>query len=137
MARILVVDDDRDFQQFTRVCLESVGHEIEAALTPDDGIAKVQAFRPDLVILDVMMPDGYEGFSVARTIREELGLRELPIVILSAVHQKKDVPYRFGPDDDYLPVDTFMDKPVSPAELLETVGRLLGSGGCAGELDPL
>jgi CheY-like chemotaxis protein len=78
------------------------------------------------VILDVMMPTGYEGFAVARAIREEHSLKDLPIVILTSVHGKRQVPYRFAPDETYLPVDVFLDKPIEPDGLVETINELLG-----------
>jgi CheY-like chemotaxis protein len=73
-----------------------------------------------------MMPNDYEGFEVAKHIRENLGLKELPILILSNVHNVKKVPYRFAPDKDFLPVDVFIDKPVDPDILLDMVNKLLG-----------
>jgi len=81
--------------------------------------------KPALVILDVMMPNDYEGFELARAIREDLGKKDLPIILLTAVHTAKKVPYRFGPDDQYLPVDCFYDKPVEPKVLLNKVKELL------------
>jgi CheY-like chemotaxis protein len=126
MAKILVIDDDDDFVAAARLVLEKAGYAVEAAPGPEEGIAKIKACRPDLVVLDVMMPCGYEGFDVARKIREDLGLRSLPVVIVTSVHEEKKVPYRFAPDGQYLPVEVFLDKPVTPDRLLATVGELLG-----------
>jgi hypothetical protein len=63
---------------------------------------------------------------VARAIREEHGLTDLPILILSAVHSVKEVPYRFAPDQDYLPIDVFVDKPIQPSALVDTIRDMLG-----------
>ncbi len=126
MARVLAIDDDRDFLDAVRLMLEKEHYEVEVAWTPDQGIEKVKTVAPDLVILDVMMPSDYEGFAVARKIREDLNMQDLPIVILSCVHERKPVPYRFAPDENYLPVDVFLDKPIDTARLLETVNGLLG-----------
>jgi len=126
MLKILVIDDDRDFLDAARMMLEKAQFEVCVAATPDEGLKMVEAFTPDLVVLDVMMPSGYEGFAVARAIREDLKLRSLPIVILSAVHQRKQVPYRFAADDDYLPIDAFLDKPLDTMHLVDAVKRLLG-----------
>ena len=125
MAKILVIDDDKDFQDSTRSILEENGFEVASAYTPEEGIEKVKSEKPDLVILDVLMPSEYEGFEVARKIREELKLIKLPIIILSAVHQVKKIPYHFAPDENYLPVDYFIDKPASPELLLEKIKELL------------
>ena len=126
MPKILIIDDDRDFLDAARMMLENAQFEVCVAATPDEGIEMVKASAPDLVVLDVMMPSDYEGFAVARAIREDLNLRSLPVVILSAVHQRKQVPYRFAADDDYLPVDAFLDKPLDTKQLVETVEKLLG-----------
>jgi len=126
MARILVIDDDRDFVDMTRRVLEAAEFDMDEALTPESALERLRAETFDLVILDVMMPAGYEGFEVARAIREDLDKRELPILILTAVHETKQVPYRFAPDKDYLPVDVFLDKPASPELLVNTVKEMLG-----------
>lgn len=126
MSRILLIDDDRDFIASMRLALEANGFEVDEAPGPDEGIAQVLERAPDLVILDVMMPSGYEGFDVVRTLREEHGLRDLPILILTSLHEKRAVPYRFAPDDTYLPVDVFLDKPLGPQALVDIVNEMLG-----------
>lgn len=126
MAKVLVIDDDPDFLDATRIMLEKGQFEVEVASNADEGLAKVKSTSPDLVVLDVMMPNDYEGFEVARAIREELKLTKLPLVILSAIHERKQVPYRFAADATYLPVDVFLDKPVDTARLVDTVKELLG-----------
>ena len=126
MSRILVVEDDPDFLYVVEMRLEAAGFEVETATTPEQGLSKVQSTKPDLVVLDVLMPAGYEGFEVARAIREELHLTELPIIILTAVHDVKRVPYRFAPDKDYLPVDVFLDKPTELDALIDIIREVLG-----------
>jgi two-component system alkaline phosphatase synthesis response regulator PhoP len=125
MPKILVIDDDKDFQETTRIVLEKSGFQVVAAYNPDEGLQKVQEETPDLVILDVMMPSDFEGFEVARKIREQLELVELPIVLLTAVHGTKKVPYRFAPDEQWLPVDYFYDKPVAPDVLVAKIREYL------------
>ncbi len=126
MSKILVIDDDPDFLLAMQMVLKAHDLEIETATTPDEGIRKVSSTEPDLVVLDVMMPTGYEGFDVAREIREEHNLRDLPIVILTSVHSVKKVPYRFAPDETYLPADVFLDKPIDPDAIADTIKELLG-----------
>jgi DNA-binding response OmpR family regulator len=126
MAKILVIDDDADFLLAVRMALEAHDFEMEAAMTPEQGISKVLSVKPDLVILDIMMPTGYEGFDVAREIREKHQLIDLPILMLTSIHSVKKVPYRFAPDEDYLPVDVFLDKPIEPEQLVDTIQEMLG-----------
>lgn len=125
MAKILIVDDEEDIHQAYGMILEANGFEVCSAYDAEEGIEKIRSEKPDLVVLDVLMPRDYEGFEVARKVREELKLRDLPILMLSAVHQVKKVPYRFAPDDVYLPVDFFLDKPVEPKDLVERIREML------------
>lgn len=125
MPKILVIDDDKDYQDATRIVLEKSGFDVDSALTPDEGIEKVQKVDPDLVVLDVLMPTGYEGFDVARKIREDLKMTKLPIIMLTAVHGVKKPSYRFAPDENWLPVDYFYDKPVDPDVLVGKIREIL------------
>jgi len=126
MTKILVVDDDQDFVDVTRDFLEHADFEVDEALTPEGGLEKIKTAAFDLVILDVMMPHGFEGFEVARAIREDLNKRDLPVLMLTSLCETKKIPYRFAPDDEYLPVDVFLEKPVSPELLVKTVKDMLG-----------
>jgi CheY-like chemotaxis protein len=126
MARILIVEDDTDFVLALRTVLEAQGFEAEEAASAQEGIEKVLRDQPDALILDVMLPGGHEGFEVARALREQHGLKELPIVILTSLHQKQEVPYRFAPDETYLPVDVFLDKSADLEQVADTVKELLG-----------
>jgi CheY-like chemotaxis protein len=126
MPKILVIDDDPDFLLAVQMVLEANNFEMETAMTPEEGIDKVLGTEPDLVILDIMMPTGYEGFDVAREIREKHKLIDLPILMLTSIHSTKKVPYRFAPDEHYLPVDAFLDKPIEPDQLVDTIQEMLG-----------
>lgn len=125
MPKILMIDDDKDLQEMTRLVLEKNGFEVLSAYNPEEGLQKVQSENPDLVILDVLMPSDFEGFEVARKIREELKLLKLPIILLTAVHGEKKVPYRFAPHEQWLPVDYFFDKPVQPDVLVTKIKEFL------------
>jgi len=125
MSKVLIIDDDRDFQAITRLVLENHNFEVVSAYNQDEGIRMVQDEKPDLVILDVVMSTDYEGFEVARQIREKLKMRRLPILMLSAVHQVKKVAYRFAPDEEWLPVDYFFEKPIEPEILVSKIKELL------------
>jgi len=131
MANILVIDDDPDMVLAARLCLESGGHKVESAGSPADGLAALKAKRPDLILLDVMMDSATAGFQLALQLRgpdpdpELASFRSIPILMLTAIHST--TPLRFGPDDSYLPVDDFVEKPFEPQALLAKVNALLGS----------
>ncbi len=135
MAKILIIDDDPDMVLAARLCLEKAGHEVIAASSGREGLEKVKAERPDLIILDVMMDTTTEGFQVSLQLRspdprsEYADYRDIPIIMLTAIHST--APVRFGPDEDYLPVDAFIDKPIDPDELVKQVEALLAKKGGA------
>jgi CheY-like chemotaxis protein len=118
--RVLVVDDDRVIQQLLEVNLELEGYEVVA--TASDGkeaLDKIAELRPDLVILDIMMPK-MDGLEVCRHLKADPELADIPIVLLSARAQDMDV--REGLD---IGADAYLTKPFDPVELLEVVGRLV------------
>ena len=132
-ARILLVDDDRDLVDILRFVLERAGHTVLAAHDAGDGFRLAQEQHPDLLILDVMMPEGTEGFHLVWKLRAQADdwSRSVPIIMLTAVHQR--TPLRFYPDasdghyapGQYLEVTDFLDKPVEPGALVHTVERVL------------
>ena len=129
MARVMVVDDDEDFAVAIAEALRVAGHDVHIQPQIRGAVAAMEERRPDLVILDVMFPQGSSaGFELARTIRHDhAALKTIPILMLTAVGQK--FPFGFGAsdiDDDSLPVDNYLEKPVDPDTLTAEVARLLG-----------
>jgi CheY-like chemotaxis protein len=134
-ATILVIEDDADMAETMRIILESKRYRVISASSKNEGLDKARAERPDLILLDVMMPEGTEGFHFVWELRRdaEPEVRDIPIIVVSALHQTTDL--RFYPEasDDtyaageYLPVQDFVDKPVEPADLLQRVERVLNA----------
>lgn len=129
MPKILAIEDDRDMLAALRLPLEASGYEVFTATTGEEGLQKVKEIEPDLIILDVMMETTTAGFQVSLELRspdpdsEYAEYRDIPILILTAIHTTTSL--RFGPDEAYLPVDDFVDKPIDPDELLEKVEVLI------------
>lgn len=129
MAKILIIDDDPDMVLAAQMTLEAGGHEIFTAANGSEGLDKVREIKPDLIVLDVMMDSTTEGFQVSLKLRsldatsEFKEYRGIPIIMLTAIHTT--TPLRFGPEDDYLPVDVFLDKPLDPDLLSAKVEELL------------
>jgi CheY-like chemotaxis protein len=134
-AKILIVDDDHDQVDAMRIILESKLYDVVAAYSAEEGMQKLEAERPDLILLDVMMPEGTEGFHFVWKLRrlDDDYFRNVPIVVLTAIHDKTQL--RFYPDStdgtykagEFLPVQDFLDKPASPDRLLQTVERVLAT----------
>ncbi len=127
--KILVIDDDPDLVEVMRLTLEASGYQVFSAASGAEGLEKVQEIYPDLIILDVMMDYTTEGFQVSLQLRnpdpdsEYAAYSTIPILMLTALHST--TPLRFGPDEDYLPVDDFVEKPLQPSALVEKVKELL------------
>ena len=132
-VRILVVDDDRDLVETLRIVLESGGYDVIAAHDAEAGLERVRSHRPDLILLDVMMPDATEGFHFVWKLRnlEEGYFHSVPVIVLTAIHDRTEL--RFYPESadgtyragEYLPVQDFIDKPVDPRDLLGRVEKAL------------
>jgi DNA-binding response OmpR family regulator len=121
MARILIVDDDPDIVEATTLFLERAGHSIASAYNRGEGMKALEAFGPDLLILDVMMEQPDDGFAMAQDLRRQGWKR--PILMLTSVASASGL--AFGKDDEMVPVDDFQAKPVEPAELVRKVAALL------------
>lgn len=123
MARILVVDDDPDFVEMTRLVLERAGHQVLAANSGDEGYIRARAERPDLMILDVIMDSVLDGVSTSQRVHDDPELRGLPVIMVTSI-ANTDYAELF-PTDEYIHIDAFLSKPVTPASLLRQVDRLL------------
>ncbi len=129
MPKILIIEDDVDMAEAVRMPLEANGYEVVHALTGEEGLQKVKEVEPDLIILDVMMETTTAGFQVSLQLRspdpasEYAAYRNTPILMLTAIHTTTSL--RFGPDEGYLPVDEFVEKPIDPDGLLEQVRALI------------
>lgn len=127
--KILIVEDDPDMVTALRMPLEAEDYEVFTASSGEEGLQKVKEIEPDLIILDVMMETTTAGFQVSLQLRspepnsEYAEYRDIPILILTAIHTTTSL--RFGPDEAYLPVDDFLEKPVDPDVLLEKVRKLI------------
>ena len=136
-AKVLVVDDDPDVVEASRLVLEASGYQVVAAGGAEEALEKASAERPDVILLDVMMPEGTEGFHVVWALRrhEDPQLRDVPIIILTAIHDRTKL--RFYPEQTdgtyepgaYLPVQDFVDKPIDSADLVQRIQRVLAARG--------
>lgn len=120
---ILIVDDDPDFVEASRIVLENAGYRVSAAANGEQGVQAMRRQQPDLVILDVMMSGILDGLNASMRIKAERGLARTPILMVSSITSSEYA--GMFPTDEYIPVANFLSKPVGPEQLLSEVRRLL------------
>jgi CheY-like chemotaxis protein len=122
MARILVVDDDIDFQVIMRRMLEAEGYEVAIAEDGDMALEMVrQDEPPDVVLLDIMMATTLEGVDVAREMKGDPALERVPIIMISSIATSPHAAE--FPHDEHIPIDGWISKPVQREVLLKTLER--------------
>lgn len=122
--KILVVDDDPDLVEATTMILKSKNYDVIAAYGGVEGLAKAKSEKPNLIVLDVMMPDK-DGYTVCREMKADPVLSEIPILLLTAVVSHISTTrytHQMGMETE---ADDYMDKPVEPAELVKRIEALL------------
>lgn len=123
-ARILIIDDDPDFVAATKKVLESKPYEVLVAYDGDEGLQKTREERPDLIILDIIMPRE-DGFKVCEEIKEDPQLAEIPVIILTSLSQRWGETLFSVTQGLTLEAEDYIDKPVAPLELLRRVEERL------------
>ncbi|HLK13694.1 MAG TPA: response regulator [Fimbriimonadaceae bacterium] len=117
--KVLVCDDERHIVRLIQVNLERQGYQVVTAFDGKEGLEKIRAEKPKLVVLDVMMPY-MDGFEVLKNLRREPETEHLPVIMLTAKAQDKDVfeGYHYG-------ADMYLTKPFNPMELVTFVKRIM------------
>jgi PAS domain S-box-containing protein len=116
---ILVVDDDANIRELLRQQLEKEGYNVRQAKDGVDAIHQIKTARPDLILLDVMMPQ-INGFDVAAVLKNDPHTADIPIIILSII-ENKERGYHIG-------IDRYLTKPINTEKLLNEIGSLLSQG---------
>lgn len=126
MARILIIDDDPDIVESMRIILESCRHSVKVARNGEEGLKEAAAAKYDIVILDVMMETMSKGFEVARALKGVPANAKTPILLLTAIKESTGLDFeKEAGDKDWLPVDSYLEKPLKPNELLVKVETIL------------
>lgn len=119
---ILLVEDRPEIRKFVKMAMRKLPYDVIEIDRGEAGLLAVSKLRPDLVLLDVMMPGSIDGLSICRAIKDNPELAKIPVVIVSALTQTSDIELaREAGADDYLM------KPFSVVRLLATIDRLIGN----------
>ena len=127
-ARILIVDDDADFVESTRIVLESKPYEVIVAVNGDDALRKAAEEKPDLILLDIIMPVK-DGFTAAEQLKKDRELVKIPVLMLTS-YSTKGSGTEIPRDRGYaLEAEDYIEKPVSPQNLLAAIEKNLKKAG--------
>jgi two-component system phosphate regulon response regulator PhoB len=123
MKRVLIVEDQADIRKLIRMTLEFEDYEIHEANDGAAGLRVAREMKPDLMLLDVMMPGELDGLQVCHLIKNDPATAHIRVVLLTARGQARD--REVGRDAG---ADEYLVKPFSPLQLIETIERLLVAG---------
>lgn len=125
-TKILIVDDDPDLTVVLKTILEGENYVVDSAPGRAEGMEKLRADKPDLLLLDVMMATWSDGFEMARELRKNPEFNDMPIIMLTGVEQRTGIGFKSSAGDpEWMPVDGFLDKPVEPQVLIAEVKKVL------------
>jgi CheY-like chemotaxis protein len=122
MSKILIVDDDPDFVETTRIVLEQHGHTTTSASSGDEALESIRTDTPDMIILDVIMSSILDGLNVSQELQQNPEYKDIPILMVTSI-ANTDYAALF-PTDEYVHISAFVTKPISPDQLMEHVNRL-------------
>ncbi|MFH0964976.1 MAG: response regulator [Planctomycetota bacterium] len=124
---ILVVDDDPDFRDVVGHVLVGAGYRVACAANPDEAFARMEREKPSLVLTDLVMTNLDAGFAFGRRIKDDPRLRDVPIVIATAISSQRGFDFTPRTPDDLrsMGADDYLAKPIAPRLLLEKIAALL------------
>jgi DNA-binding response OmpR family regulator len=124
--KVLMIDDDPDFVSGIKSILTAANFDVDVAYTPKDGLQSLQTKQYDLLLLDIMMGRGAEGIMIARKLRKDVKLRELPVLIITGMREQIAFLFPGEPvHPRFVEIDELVEKPVEPKLLLEKVNSLI------------
>ncbi|MCE1247938.1 MAG: response regulator [Firmicutes bacterium] len=125
--KILLVDDDQDFTMMNEAVLVNLGYEVATASSAQEGLDKLKEFKPDLVILDLMMEHYDSGFTLSHRIKTNPDTKDIPLVMVTSVRRETEMVFdaRTHEEKEWIKVDGFLEKPISPEDLSATVTKYI------------
>ncbi len=121
--RILIIDDDPIYTKSTTAILESHGYQVDSARNSEEAMSSMQQEKPDLVLLDVMMDWVLEGVTLSQEMMSERDLQPIPIIMVTSIRSTEY--QNVFPQDQYLHIDSWLDKPCPPEKLVSEVEKTL------------
>ena len=123
MSKVMVIDDEHDVRTFLKTFLQDNGYEVYVAVDAEDGLNKISTDKPDLITLDILMPNK-TGVKFYREIKKDTAFKDIPVLIISGVTKYGEL---FSRDHRTLPKpEAFIEKPIDKEVLLNKIKELLG-----------
>jgi CheY-like chemotaxis protein len=122
---VIVIDDDPDVLEATKVTLEGSGYAAVTAMSGPEGLSRIRQGGIDCIILDVMMARETEGFHIAQDLKADSQTAKIPIIMMTSVSKKTGFEFSPATDKDFMPVEVFLEKPVDPKKLVQTVASVI------------
>lgn len=119
--KILIVEDEPNVRNFVKVYLEFEGYEVVEAKNGREGLERVKADQPDLVVTDIMMPE-MDGVTFYKTLRQDEKTKSLPVIVLTVKDEFEDIKYAY-----LIGVDEYITKPFDPQQLVRKIKEILPS----------
>lgn len=125
MQKILIVEDDSILRDFVVKILKDK-YEVREASSSEEASEILKNYKPDLILLDVMMEDTTSGFNFAREIKEKEDFKDIKIIITTSIDKELNIDFqKEAGNETWLPVDDYIVKPIDPQKLLEKIKSLL------------
>ena len=121
MKKVLIVDDRQEVRELVEVTLRAKEYHILEASNAKEAMEIVRTEKPDLTLMDIMMPEGMDGLEATRILKSDPETMDCPIIMLTAKGQKTDLERGFGAG-----AEDYFVKPFSPLELIKKVEEILG-----------
>lgn len=121
MKKILIVDDELYIKKLLTIVLRGAGRQLLCAASGEEGIALARAEHPDVILLDVMMPGGLDGYQVTRILKNDPTTKDSVVIVMTAKVQEQDRQAGFAAG-----ADGYLNKPFEIRELQEKIAELVG-----------
>lgn len=119
MSKILFIEDDADLQKIYGEAFKRKGHEVIAVTDGNQGLFLAKKLKPNLILLDIMLPQGTNGFDVLEQLKKDEKLKKIPVIVLTNLETEKEIAMSIGVSD-YL-----IKAHVTPNQVVERVGKTL------------
>ncbi len=124
--KIIIIDDDEDIVESTKIVLQAKGYKVFSAANRQSALSQIKEVMPDLIIMDVMLEKMSDGFDLSRELKSDEKYKKIPVLMITSIGDKTGFRFSEGAGDKvWLPVDDYAEKPLKPEELISRIEKLL------------